>query len=62
MPMNLETSHSGHAHPITKDYDVLRCVHCDKVIQVPHEAFTFKCPHCDGVNEFAMEEENDSDN
>ena len=49
----------GHTANVYKDYDVLRCVHCDEIIKVPHEAFIFECPHCDGLNEFTEEAAND---
>ena len=56
------TDHSGHATEQIKDYDVLRCVHCDAVIKVPHEALEFKCPYCDGINEFEVVSEDASEN
>lgn len=42
----------GHATEVFKDYDALRCVHCGKLIKVPHETLTFECPFCEGINEF----------
>ena len=39
---------------VWKDYDVLRCVHCNGVIKVPLTVMAFGCPHCGKENKFEV--------
>ena len=59
--MTTVRNHSGHANPILKTYDVLRCFQCNELIKVPKEDMEYKCPHCGRVNSFAIEEVLDAD-
>ncbi|KON34676.1 hypothetical protein AC477_00070 [miscellaneous Crenarchaeota group-1 archaeon SG8-32-1] len=56
MVSNIFDNGFGHNPNVFKDYDVIRCVHCDQVIKVPKIAMSFVCPYCEGIIEFEEEE------
>ncbi len=51
---------SPESSEVFKDYDTLRCDNCNGIMMVPHEVFTFECPHCKKVYKFEMVEEEDA--
>jgi len=47
----------GHAHPIFRGYELIRCEKCKELMKVPFEDMQFECQNCSNVIVFEVEEE-----
>lgn len=54
----MEYDSEGNSHPVTKDYDAIRCDKCKGVMKVLKVDFQHECEHCGCEYSFALEEEN----
>lgn len=56
----MKTEFSGHSHPITRDYDILRCDKCKELMEIPKEDLEYTC-ECGCEYSFVLEEVNGTD-
>lgn len=51
----------GPKSAVIKDFDVLRCVKCEGIIQVPKIALEYECPNCSMLNVYELTEEEEDE-